>query len=231
MICWQNEKEKKKEEKQSLIKNIAVFVTAGCAFTLLLNIVVPREAPELMNASSMGGQTNMYAQMSAVSVSIDDTTGLLDRQQKQLLENYAKIYAETLKDLSVGDISPLFVGREEGYYKNLIALNLLTEIRKMSRLDLKLEFIQVNYIVESVEQSGSGVTVYLTEDNRQKFKHLSEPLYSYNIYHIFRPEELDGQWFIDEMVRKKIFTCWQVKDGGMLMDLTRPKEQTGHLNF
>lgn len=106
-------KKRKRRKNNHLLKILLFFVTVGCAFTLLLNIVVPREAPELMNASSMGGQTNMYAQIPAVSVSIDDTTGLLDRQQKQLLENYAKIYAETLKDLSVGDISPLFVGREE----------------------------------------------------------------------------------------------------------------------
>lgn len=211
-------KKRKREGNNHLLKILLFFVTAGCAFTLLLNIAIPREAPELMNASSIGGQTNLYSQVPAVSVSIDDTTGLLDRRHKQLLENYAKIYAETLKDLSVLDISSLFYEREEGYYKNLTALNLLTEIRKMSRLDLKLEFIQVNYTVESVEQSGSGITVYLTEDNRQKLKHLSEPSYSYNIRHIFRLEEQGGQWFIDEHGQEEDFYLlagegWRDADG------------------
>ena len=211
-------KKRKRKDNNHLLKILLFFVLAGCAFTVLLSIVIPRKAPALMSTQDNSSKSDIYARDHEVSFTVDDTTGMLGRQQKQLLEEYAKIYAETLANLEVGDISPLYAEHEEGYYTNLTALKLLVNVRQMSRLDLKLQSVQVNYTVESVEESGSGIAVYLTEDNRQKFRHLSGPSYSYNIRHIFRLKEQDGQWYIDEHGQEEDFYLlagegWRDADG------------------
>ena len=180
-------KKRGKRDSSRLLKMPLFFVLSGCVFTVLLSLALLRGAPSLTNAQDSDSKSNLYNRSPEVSFTVDDTTGMLGRRQKQLLEEYAEIYAGTLATLEAGDISRLYAEHGEGYYTNLTALKLLVKVRQMS------------------QESGSGIAVYLTEDNRQKFRHLSEPSYSYNIRHIFRLKEQDGQWYIDEHGQEEDF--------------------------
>lgn len=88
-------KKKGKRDSSRLLKMLLFFVLSGCVFTVLLSLALPRGAPSLTNAQDSNSKSNLYNRSPEVSFTVDDTTGMLDRRQKQLLEEYAEIYAGT----------------------------------------------------------------------------------------------------------------------------------------
>lgn len=88
-------KKKGKRDSSRLLKMLLFFVLSGCVFTVLLSWELPRGAPSLTNAQDSNSKSNLYNRSPEVSFTVDDTTGMLDRRQKQLLEEYAEIYAGT----------------------------------------------------------------------------------------------------------------------------------------
>lgn len=186
---------KTKKKKLPVLKIIRAFVLAGCVFTVVLNFVMPRYSP------SATGQNSSYAwevksQQGTSSADVSDPQGLLNEEQRNLLLEYAQMYADTLTNLETEDISSLFTRQEESFYINKTALDLLVKVRKMSSNDLSLESCDVTYTVQRAEPYMDEVVVYVNESNRQKFRHLSDSSYSYNIYHIFTLKQSGGRWLI-----------------------------------
>lgn len=154
---------------------------------------------------------------------VNDSGKALSEGQKELLESYAYKYAQTLCTLEPRDISGFFTGYTEDYYKNLTAYKTLTSIRKMSKNDMVLEYAQVTYNIQQVIERKSEVEVLLTEDNVQKFAHLSQPSYSYNLNHIFVLRQKDGQWFVKSHEQEEDFfllsiEAWNDAAGGSYAD-------------
>ncbi|MBQ8603581.1 MAG: amidase domain-containing protein [Oscillospiraceae bacterium] len=166
-----------------------------------------------------------------VNVAVNDRTGILNERQKELLAAYARNYADTLCTLEAQDISGLFTKQDKSRYINMAAQKILVEIRKMSHLDLTLSYASVSYNISEVKVSGSTVTVYLTEENVQRFQHLTEDSCSYNINHKFVLEETDGSWLIKSHEQEEDFFLlavegWENASGA---DYTARAEKTVEL--
>ena len=140
-----------------------------------------------------------------ITAVIKDNTGTLDSSDIELLEKYALCYGETLCTLEIGDFSQLFSEKSSEYYQNISAYNVLTGIRKMSHLDLTLESAYVEYTVEQVSVSGNDTTVYIKENNVQKFAHLDDESCSYNINHIFVLTEKNGERYVKKHLQEEDF--------------------------
>ncbi|MBQ3008963.1 MAG: amidase domain-containing protein [Oscillospiraceae bacterium] len=137
---------------------------------------------------------------------IVDENNLLNEEQKKLLECFALRYAETLCTTEPQDISDLFAdSKGADYHKNTAAYKTLTSIRKMSANDLSLESAEIIYRVEETAKKGAGIAIHIKENNVQKFRHLSEPSYSYNLNHLFVLEEVNGEWLIKSHEQEEDF--------------------------
>ncbi len=137
---------------------------------------------------------------------VTDPENLLNNEQVRLLTNYAVNYGRTLARLEPVDISVLFSDTSsKNYWQNVAAYNVLTSIRKMSFNDLQPEKVLINYNVQRVESNGNRITVHITEDNVQKFKHLSRPSESYNINHIFVLEKTGDNWLVKSHEQEEDF--------------------------
>ena len=100
----------------------------------------------------------------AVSVHIKDNDGLLNLKQKELIYNYGIKYAETLKNLQAADISEFYADAEsEECYINKTAFETLVNIRSLSPNNLQLEYVAIDYRVESVTNIGNDQFVKIME--------------------------------------------------------------------
>lgn len=134
---------------------------------------------------------------SQLQVNINDTTGTLTQQQKDVLAQYAEIYMNTLIKLESGDISGLYSDTEnERYQLNNTALQVITTVRNMSHKDLKLERASITYNVQESYLSKGRTVVNILEDNTQKFKFLEDVSQNFIIRHQFVLEEVDGKCYI-----------------------------------
>ena len=180
------------------------------------NIEVRNDVTEIIDEIIVEEQT--------VSVDITDENNLLSVQQKELLQNFALCYAETLRDTYPSDIAQLFSETEgEERFVNQTAYKTLCEIRNMQKLDLSLEYAKVVYNVDTVYDSGRGIVVELYEDNIQKFRHLMEESYTYNTYHVFVLNEADGRWKIKSHLQEEDFfllaqEAWEDAQGSTLAE-------------
>ena len=145
-------------------------------------------------------------QQITTSATVEDKTAQLTAQQTELLESYALRYADTLAYMQPQDVSALYADTSsKEYIVNQTALDILTDIRSLREIDLTLEYANVNYVVDSVENKSGTVVVHLLENNTQKFRHLQQPSYSANLYHRFTLVEKDGQWLIKEHYHEEDF--------------------------
>ena len=141
-----------------------------------------------------------------ISAKITDSKNLLTDRQALLLQTYAQRYADTLYYLERRQISHLYADASSAAFAvNKAALDVLTGIRNMKDIDLTLEYTSVEYIVDSVENNGKTAVVHLKENNTQKFRHLSQPSLSANLYHKFTLVETDNGWKIKEHYHEEDF--------------------------
>lgn len=132
-----------------------------------------------------------------VEAYITDTENLLNEEQKNLLQKYALIYAESLVSLEAGNVEQLYCDAESrDSCLNSAAFEVITAVRRMSDEDLTLERCTVNYDIQQVYSYNGKVTVVLLEDNVQKFKFLEEQSESYIIYHEFVLTQKDDGWYL-----------------------------------
>ena len=149
-----------------------------------------------------------------VSVQINDSTGMLTQSQKELFCEYGLTYAETLRDMQAADISQFYADSEsEEYYINKTALDTLVTIRGLSQHDLSLEYVSLDYRVESVTDTGSVVKVVIWEDNIQKFRHVDGESLTCNTYHEFEIVPSGDRWLIKSHIHEEDFyllarTAW-----------------------
>jgi len=150
---------------------------------------------------------------------IADDHNLLTEEQEAVLKDFALCCAETLTYMQAADMSQLFAdSQSEECYINETAYKTLCRIRSMQDKDLSLEYAKVTYKIISAYENGSGITVELTEDNVQKFKHLSDESYTYNTYHIFKLIQTDSGWKIKSHTQEEDFfllaqEAWQDAKG------------------
>ena len=140
------------------------------------------------------------------SAYITDEKGLLNEEQKQLFYNFAICYANTLKDMKPADFTYLFAQTEgEQSFLNQTAYTVLTTVRGMNDKDLSLENAEVTYNIQTVTGSGDEITVELTEDNVQKFRHMKDNSYSCNLYHKFVIVSTEDGWKIESHLHEEDF--------------------------
>ena len=150
----------------------------------------------------------------AVSVHIKDNDGLLNLKQKELIYNYGIKYAETLKNLQAADISEFYADAEsEECYINKTAFETLVNIRSLSPNNLQLEYVAVDYRVESVTNIGNAVRVVIVEDNVQKFPHIEGESLTCNTYHEFDLVQSGENWLMKSHIHEEDFylltrTAW-----------------------
>ncbi len=141
-----------------------------------------------------------------VSSGVTGNVNGLNENQLNTLGRFVQSYAHTLSKLSPRDFSPLFTElNSPNYNQHVAAYNVLCRIRKMSHMDLAPTDISVMYNVQNIEAKGNTVKVYITEDNTQKFRHMEEASYSYNINHIFILENINGNWLIADHQHEEDF--------------------------
>ncbi|MBR5520481.1 MAG: amidase domain-containing protein [Oscillospiraceae bacterium] len=144
-------------------------------------------------------------QACSVSVEINDGEKVLNDAQAELLAGYARSYADTLCSLNPADVLSLFTDENENYHINKAAWEILTEIRKMSHMDLTLEKAEITYTVVETRVSGDTLKIHITENNLQKFRHMQEDSCSYNINHLFVLQQSDDGWKIKSHEQEEDF--------------------------
>ena len=197
--------------KKLLITALAVLSFAGCGV---------QNAEITGTAANVVENYQIQPKAETASAEIIDEQNFLNSQQTDLLQNFALCCAQTLRDTQPADISQLFddaEGRQR--YINQAAYTTLAEIRSMQDKDMTLEYAEVTYKIVSVAENSSGITVELTEDNIQKFRHLEEDSYTYNTYHVFELTEKDGEWKIKSHMQEEDFfllaqEAWNDSQGG-----------------
>jgi len=141
-----------------------------------------------------------------VNSKVTDNTGVLDAQQVELLEDYGMLYAQTLQSLVPQDVSHLYLDSDSAHCAvNNVALKLLSGVRSKRDIDLTLEYATVEYSVETAKNTGNDLTVTLSENNTQKFRHLSQPSLNANINHTFVLTQSDGNWLIKSHEQEEDF--------------------------
>ena len=131
----------------SILAVFVMFSLAGCAEEDSSTVAVAADAEVV--------EEEKNKKRDIVSVQIKDDEKLLDDNQKELLHSYGIAYAETVKNLQTTDISPFYADAEsEEYYINRTAFDTLVAVRSLSSNDLSLEYISVDYRVESVTELG-----------------------------------------------------------------------------
>jgi len=139
------------------------------------------------------------------NIYIIDDNKYLRIEQKDVLADFAFGYATTLCSIEPKDKSAVFTEKNENYYLNTAAFEILAQIRKMSHLDLSLTHAEITYNVVDVVTSGDKVKVHLTEDNIQQFRHMDRPSESRNINHLFVLKQVDGKWLIESHEQEEDF--------------------------
>ena len=141
-----------------------------------------------------------------VTATVQDPSSLLSSAQEKVIEDYAYYYGQTLRTLTPRDISGLYSDPEgEEALLNNTAFKILASVRGLSQLDLKLEHVTMEYTISDVEQTSRGLKVWVTENNAQKFKHLSDESLSHNRPHVFILSESGGRWYIDSHLQEEDF--------------------------
>ncbi len=187
MVNW------KSGEKQNVFLKLLLCTAVMCIAGMFLMGKYNTGYLENDNAS----ETASSADKIHATALIKDETGILTEKQSVLLEEHARLYGQTLSSLETADFSALYTDSTgEDYYKNLSAYEILTGVRKMSHLDMKLESAAVEYYVKEVSDGKNGTVVHIQENNEQQFRHLSQPSGSYNINHLFVLQESEGEWYI-----------------------------------
>lgn len=199
----QYKKSKKKKQNKMRIYTV-LMVVCVCAFTLIYRSYLDSDFNTDSKPTTQTGAPVDTKQQATASVT--DSDSLLNDKQTMLLQNYAQQYATTLVWLESQSIADLYADTSsEAYVVNKTAFDLLVSIRKMKDIDLSLEYADVQYTIDRVETEKGKTTVYLYESNTQKFRHLSQPSYSANLYHQFTLIEKDGSWFIEKHYHEEDF--------------------------
>ena len=154
-----------------------------------------------------------------VQISVKDEANLLDDAQKKLFYDYGSFYGKTLQEMQPEDVSQFYAdsGSEECFVNNT-AFEVLCAVRGLSDKDLSLEYVTVDYRVESVTDTGNAVKVVIWEDNTQKFRHINGESLTNNTYHEFFIVPSGEGWKIKEHIHEEDFylltrTAWEDANG------------------
>ncbi len=188
-------------------KGIKIFIAVLVCSTIVIGAWFGYTNSEYyVPAQTEGKEEKIKNFRQDVGGTVTDPENMLNNEQARLLTDYAVNYGRTLARLEPADISGLFADTSsKNYWQNVAAYNVLISIRKMSFNDLQPEKVMIDYNIQRVESNGDKITVYITEDNVQKFKHLSRPSESYNINHIFVLEKAGDKWLIKSHEQEEDF--------------------------
>ena len=175
-------------------------------FTAIIAVAIIRwRLPLFKNLSSQSSLSNIFnIAREDVSVTVNDPKNLLNDEIKDIIMDYGLRYGKTLKSLSPEDIGNLYYDKDcRQALINNTAFKTLAGIRKMSSLDLKLEYVSLQYNVKSAVSEGDKLTITILEDNVQKFKHLKKESLTKNSIHYFVMIKDGGKWKLESHTQEE----------------------------
>ena len=189
-----------------MYKKIMLLIVAAAFLCCITGCSTQQTDAQMPQTAQTAVVSETEEKQESATAEIKEENGLLSDEQEQLLYNFALCYAETLRDMQPSDFTGLFADEKgEESVLNQTAYTVLTTVRSISGKDLSLENAQVTYNIHSVTDYGNEITVELTEDNVQKFRHLSGESFTCNIYHKFVITETDNGWKVKSHLHEEDF--------------------------